>query len=98
MAYDIWGAWSDGVGPNAPLQDSCATTAAGSVASAVRDWTGAGIPADKLVVGVASYARAYTVQTGDAAKIGSNPTFTGIPLGEGETGEPSTYPPHNSVS
>jgi chitinase len=37
MDYDVWGSWSTGVGPNAPLDDSCASSSEqqGSAASAV---------------------------------------------------------------
>lgn len=49
MAYDIWGAWSTtGVGPNAPLDDTCATNKAGSATSAVNAWIAAKFPADKV--------------------------------------------------
>jgi chitinase len=50
MAYDIWGSWSNGVGPNAPLNDSCAPSdkQAGSAASAVSAWTEAGFPAEQV--------------------------------------------------
>ncbi|KAJ7915693.1 glycoside hydrolase superfamily, partial [Mycena leptocephala] len=42
MAYDINGPWSAVVGPNAPLNGSCAPN--GSVTSAVKAWNTAGIP------------------------------------------------------
>lgn len=48
MNYDVWGSWSAGVGPNAPLDDSCAPTKAGSAASAVKAWTDAKFPVDKV--------------------------------------------------
>ena len=48
MNYDIWGSWSNTVGPNAPLDDSCAAVQAGSATSAVKAWTGAGFPASKV--------------------------------------------------
>lgn len=49
MVYDVWGSWSTGgVGPNAPLDDSCAPTKAGSAESAVDAWTAAGFPANKV--------------------------------------------------
>lgn len=50
MSYDIWGPWSSGIGPNAPLDDSCATTHAGSARSAVAAWTGANFPANQVRV------------------------------------------------
>lgn len=50
MAYDIWGSWSPLVGPNAPLNDSCAAASAqeGSAVSAVDAWTAANFPADQV--------------------------------------------------
>jgi chitinase len=49
MAYDIWGSsWSTSVGPNAPLDDSCAPTQAGSITSAVKAWTNAKFPANQV--------------------------------------------------
>ena len=50
MSYDIWGSWSSGIGPNAPLDDSCAPTRAGSAKSAVAAWTGAKFPASQVRV------------------------------------------------
>lgn len=50
MAYDVYGPWSTAAGPNAPLDDSCASAQqqAGSVESAFKAWTGAGFPADQV--------------------------------------------------
>lgn len=63
MNYDVWGSWSPGVGPNAPLNDSCAPPAAqrGSAVSAVAAWTAAGFPANQLVLGVPSYGHSFHV-------------------------------------
>jgi len=63
MNYDIWGSWSSAVGPNAPLNDSCAAgpDQQGSAVSAVAAWTKAGMPYDKIVLGVASYGHSFTV-------------------------------------
>ncbi|KAF9227060.1 glycoside hydrolase family 18 protein [Gyrodon lividus] len=68
MNYDIWGSWSSAVGPNAPLNDTCAPPAdqAGSVVSAVKAWTAAGMPADKIVLGVASYGHSSRVSPSNA--------------------------------
>jgi chitinase len=48
MSYDIWGSSSASVGPNAPLDDSCAPTQAGSATSAVNAWTNAKFPPDQV--------------------------------------------------
>jgi chitinase len=66
MNYDVWGAWiapSLGVGPNAPLNDTCVPTQLqqGSAVRAVEAWTDAKFPAEKLVIGVAAYGRSFRV-------------------------------------
>ncbi|KAF8134415.1 chitinase [Boletus edulis] len=70
MNYDIWGKWDStiGVGPNAPLNDTCAVPAnqQGSAVSAVEAWTAAGIPANQIVLGVASYGHSFSVAPHDA--------------------------------
>ncbi|KAG8720322.1 hypothetical protein FRC09_009765 [Ceratobasidium sp. 395] len=85
MNYDIWGPWSTGVGPNAPLNDSCVadpTNQVGSAVSAIEAWTGAGIPADQLVLGVAGYGHGFSVSPTDA--------FTA-------NGTLAAYPPFNKT-
>ena len=59
---------STAVGPNAPLNDTCAPAAdqQGSAVSAVAAWTAAGMPAHKIVLGVASYGHSFTVDAEDA--------------------------------
>lgn len=47
MNYDVWGSFSSAVGPNAPLDDSCAPTKEGSATSALKAWTAAGFPVSK---------------------------------------------------
>jgi chitinase len=69
MNYDIWGPWSDTTGPNAPLNDTCATNATqkvGSAVSAVEAWTKAGFPVDQIVLGVASYGHGFSVAPANA--------------------------------
>jgi chitinase len=48
MNYDVWGSFSPTVGPNSPLDDSCAPTKAGSAVSAVKAWTSANFPANQV--------------------------------------------------
>ncbi|CDH48511.1 acidic mammalian chitinase [Lichtheimia corymbifera JMRC:FSU:9682] len=59
MGYDINGIWNTQAGANAPLRANA--KAAGidtaSVDSAVKAWTAAGIPSEKLVLGVPFYGR-----------------------------------------
>jgi chitinase len=67
MNYDVWGSWSTGgVGPNAPLNDTCSTKKEGSAVSAVQAWTAAKFPSNKIVLGVASYGHSYFVKKSDA--------------------------------
>ena len=66
MNYDIWGSWDSTVGPNAPLDDSCAADKQGSAMSAVKAWTSAGFPANKIILGVASYGHSFHVNRSDA--------------------------------
>ncbi|KAJ7939291.1 glycoside hydrolase, partial [Mycena leptocephala] len=67
MAYDINGPWSAVVGPNAPLNGSCALNVqSGSVASAVNAWNTAGMPLSQIVLGVPSYGHSFRVSESDA--------------------------------
>ena len=67
MNYDIWGSWSKIVGPNAPLDDTCSQhPGTGSALSAVKTWTSAGMPPEKLVLGVASYGHSFRVRNASA--------------------------------
>ena len=68
MNYDDWGSWSSAVGPNAPLNDSCAPSGdqQGSAVSAVKAWSNAGMPISQIVLGVPSYGHSYNVNTSDA--------------------------------
>ncbi|KAI3616545.1 glycoside hydrolase family 18 protein [Moniliophthora roreri] len=81
MNYDIWGPWSATVGPNAPLDDSCAPSDAqvGSAASAVKAWTASGFPAEQIVLGVASYGHSFRVRQSDAFEDGSTDTLRAYP-------------------
>jgi chitinase len=78
MNYDVWGSWSVGVGPNAPLEDSCSTYRAGSAVDAINAWTAAQFPANQIVLGVPSYGHSYFVLRSDAivnGQIASYPPF-----------------------
>ncbi|KAH9040549.1 glycoside hydrolase superfamily [Lactarius hengduanensis] len=70
MNYDVWGSWSVSVGPNAPLDDSCAPTSddqEGSAVSAVKAWSTAGFPANQIILGVASYGHSFHVDKSNAS-------------------------------
>ena len=93
MNYDVWGSWSSSVGPNAPLNDTCASGAdqQGSAVSAVKAWTDAGFPANQLVLGVASYGHSFKVAStaafsgsSDSTALAAYPAFDASeqPLGD----------------
>ncbi|TCD65196.1 hypothetical protein EIP91_002982 [Steccherinum ochraceum] len=84
MNYDVWGSFSANqmVGPNAPLNDTCVSDpsqAQGSAVSAVAAWTSAGFPANKIVLGVASYGHSYQVDQSKALSS-TTPTNGTLPL------------------
>ncbi|KAG0330639.1 hypothetical protein BG004_002048 [Podila humilis] len=61
MAYDIMGGWSATTGPNAPFNNGPAGQADPfSFTQSIDSWTGAGFPANKLVMGTAFYGRSVT--------------------------------------
>jgi len=78
MNYDVWGLWDITVGPNAPLNDTCAASPQGSAVSAVNVWLAAGFPINKMILGVASYGHSFHVNQNDAL---------------GASGELRLYPP-----
>lgn len=91
MNYDIWGPWSPTVGPNAPLDDSCAAAEnrVGSGVSAVNSWHAAGIPLNQIVLGVPAYGHSFRVNKSDALVNGTqtlapHPKFdaTNRPVGD----------------
>lgn len=91
MDYDVWGTWSPAVGPNSPIDDTCAAPQyqQGSAVSAITAWTQAGFPANKIVMGVTSYGHSYYV-TPDNAFSSASPTDAAQPAG---TTPIIAYPP-----
>ncbi|KAG2135821.1 glycoside hydrolase family 18 protein [Suillus clintonianus] len=81
MNYDVWGSWSSTVGPNAPLNDTCAAPAnqQGSAVSAVKAWTDAGMPANQIVLGVAAYGHSFSVSPSNAFMPDAPETLVGYP-------------------
>lgn len=97
MGYDIWGSWSSAVGPNAPLADACAPTQdqQGSATGAINSWTAAGMPANKIVLGVPAYGHSFSVTPQNAIQGGSlvaYPPFNAAnqPAGDNWDGAPGT--------
>ncbi|BGP14946.1 hypothetical protein JCM10213_007252 [Rhodosporidiobolus nylandii] len=56
MNYDVWGA-SSTPGPNAPLTNACPNSMQpnANMESAIEQWTAAGMPANKILMGVPAY-------------------------------------------
>ena len=77
MNYDLWGSWSEAVGPNAPLDDSCAEEAyqQGSATSGIAQWTAAGMPAEQIVLGVPGYGHSFFVNNEDALSANGTLNF-----------------------
>ena len=85
MDYDVWGTWTpSGVGPNAPLNDTCAPTSEqeGSAVKAVASSIAAKFPASQIVLGVASYGHSFSVSPSAAI--------------DGSTGQMAAYPPFDA--
>ncbi|KAG7097637.1 hypothetical protein E1B28_004969 [Marasmius oreades] len=104
MNYDVWGSWSPTVGPNAPLDDSCATVKAGSAVSAVKAWSDAGFPTDQVTLGVAAYGHSFHVSNSDALgpdnSLKLSPTFdkSQQPRGDSQDGAAGTDQCGNPVA
>ncbi len=89
MNYDMWGSWSAAVGPNSPLQDSCAAPAnqVGSAASEVKAWQAAGMPLDKIVLGVAAYGHSFSVNKTEAFNGSSLALYPAFTKADGPVGD-----------
>ncbi|EAU91084.2 endochitinase [Coprinopsis cinerea okayama7 len=63
MNYDVPVNPSVGAGSRSPLDDTCAPAGAkwGSAVSSIEEWTKAGIPLEKLVLGVPAHGHSYDV-------------------------------------
>ncbi|KAL0570536.1 hypothetical protein V5O48_011418 [Marasmius crinis-equi] len=81
MNYDLWGSTSPSAGPNAPLNDTCAPQGSrvGSAVSAVKAWSNAGIPLNKIVLGVPAYGHSFVVDENDAFQSGSQRDLASFP-------------------
>ncbi|CAO3588910.1 unnamed protein product [Absidia cylindrospora] len=60
MTYDINGAWNDTSGPNAPFNFQPGHGDADSFVASINTWMKAGVPASKIVPGLAFYGRSST--------------------------------------
>lgn len=66
MAYDYSGSWSDAAGHNSNLYNSTEVPAATPYSGdkAVSDYIAAGVPADKIILGMPLYGRSFTETDG----------------------------------
>ncbi|KDE09111.1 hypothetical protein MVLG_00826 [Microbotryum lychnidis-dioicae p1A1 Lamole] len=65
MTYDIGGNWSPTSGPNAPFRTCNSDT---SVLQVVQTFKKAGVPVEKMVVGIPSYAHSYKLKSSTLKK------------------------------
>ncbi|KAL0574085.1 hypothetical protein V5O48_007870 [Marasmius crinis-equi] len=79
MNYDVWGA-SANPGPNAPLSNACGTSSQpeASAQAALEQWTAAGAPAGKLLLGLPLYG--YVSQSSKTTLSGSFAPTEGMVL------------------
>jgi len=82
MTYDLFGAWESVTGLHTQLY---APSGPISVSGGMEAWMAAGAPADKLVMGVGTYGRGWTLNNPSVAGIGA-PAKGGSTPGPG-TGE-----------
>ena len=80
MSYDFHGAWDDKTGFNAPLFHRKSESGAAktlNVAWAVQEWLKRGCPRSKLVVGMATYGRSFTLKDSSETGVGAPATGPG---------------------
>lgn len=88
MAYDFSGGWSQVTGFNAPLFDSTTTPPeGGSADTSLKAYVEAGVPADKLVLGVPFYGKGWKGVAKDANGLHQAPEG----ISEQGTWEPGTF-------
>jgi chitinase len=86
MTYDFHGSWNPFTGLNAPMyagpHDTTPAQQEWNVQASINWWIGQGAPRNKLVVGLASYGRSFTL---------SNPGNNGINAPTSGPGTPGEY-------
>ncbi|XP_069678524.1 acidic mammalian chitinase-like [Periplaneta americana] len=74
MAYDLHGSWDSVTGHNAPLypssKDVTQQQRSLNVDAAVKYWLGQGAPPEKIVVGMGTYGRTFTLSGSASCAIG----------------------------
>ncbi|XP_006888040.1 PREDICTED: chitotriosidase-1 [Elephantulus edwardii] len=82
MAYDFHGTWGKVTGHNSPLykrQGESGTAAEANVDFAVQYWLQKGAPANKLVLGMPTYGRTFTLASSSNNGVGAPATGAGTP-------------------
>ncbi|GAA5811790.1 hypothetical protein MFLAVUS_005233 [Mucor flavus] len=83
MSYDVSGSWMEQTGPNSPLNKAGSDKYDTSVVQSVQGWSSAGIPNEKLIVGLPFYgtalktSRAITSASGLYVKLANPSTVKG---------------------
>ena len=100
QGYDVNGNWNEDAGPNAPLYFKDQSDGIDSVSadSAVKAWTGAGIPAEQLYLGVPFYGRIAQVQKKVTPTTGMYQPISGKQIKGDNYDEKSADPCPNAVS
>ncbi|KAM6217321.1 chitotriosidase-1 [Rhynchocyon petersi] len=82
MAYDFHGSWEQVTGHNSPLykrQGESGAAAEVNVDFAVQYWLQKGAPANKLILGMPTYGRSFTLASLSNTGIGASATGPGTP-------------------
>lgn len=92
MNYDLKSNTAIGAGPSSPMDDSCAPSGAkwGSAESSVAAWTNAGIPLNRLVLGVGAYGHSYVISPAVALNRSNASSLNAFPqynLGQKRIGD-----------
>ncbi|XP_036765502.2 chitotriosidase-1 isoform X2 [Manis pentadactyla] len=81
MTYDLHGSWEKTTGHNSPLykrQGESGAAAEFNVDFAVQQWLQKGAPANKLILGMPTYGRSFTLASSDSG-VGAPATGPGAP-------------------
>ncbi|GFO22704.1 chitinase [Plakobranchus ocellatus] len=76
MSYDFHGSWDNVTGENSPLFNAPDDPGM-SVSAAAKLWIALGFPPEKLLVGVASYGRSFTLTSSTSSGLGAPVTSPG---------------------
>ncbi|XP_008058652.1 chitotriosidase-1 isoform X2 [Carlito syrichta] len=82
MAYDFHGSWERVTGHNSPLykgQGESGAEAELNVDAAVQLWLQKGAPANKLILGMPTYGRSFTLASSSDTRVGAPATGSGTP-------------------